>query len=259
MALNLFGEERRSRIVEILRNSGKVTVSNLAKEFNVSEVTIRKDLDVLEKEGKLLRTHGGAILPVHSKSEWNFLRKIHQMKEEKKAIALIAISIIEDDDTIILDSSSTNYHIALEMSKKNWKHLTVVTNNIFIAEKLLGSVNEIIVLGGTIREHSLSLVGPWTLKFLENISVDKAFLGTTGFSIEKGFMTPSIIEADVKKAILGCSSMRIIVTDSTKFMRKAFASFAFPEDIDMLITDQNIPNEIEEYLIDKGVEVRKAG
>ena len=258
MTFNLFGEERRNRIVDILRNSGKVTVSELAGIFKVSEVTIRKDLDVLEKEGKLLRTHGGAILPVHSKSEWNFLRKIHQMKEEKKAIAQIAISIIEDDDTIILDSSSTNYHIALEMSKRSWKHLTVVTNNVFIAEKLLGSVNEIIVLGGMIRENSLSLVGPWTLKFLENISVDKAFLGTTGFSIEKGFMTPSIIEADVKKAILNCSSMKIIVTDSTKFMRKAFASFAFPEDIDMVITDSGIPEDVEAYLSEKGVEVRKA-
>ncbi|MCD6462114.1 MAG: DeoR/GlpR transcriptional regulator [Thermotogae bacterium] len=253
----MFTEERRSKIVELLRASGKVTVAQLSKLFEVSEVTIRKDLDALEQEGKLLRTHGGAILPTHSRSEWNFLRKIHQREEEKKAIASVAVNMIEDGDTVILDSSSTNYYLALEMLKRSWKHLTIVTNNVFIASKLIETNAEIIVLGGTIRENSLSIIGPWTLKFLQEISVDIAFMGTTGFSKERGFMTPSVVEADTKRAMVKSASRVVVVSDSTKFNRKAFASFAFPEDVHYLITDEGIPTNVEKFLREKGVTVEK--
>jgi DeoR family transcriptional regulator of aga operon len=95
------------------------------------------------------------------------------------------------------------------------------------------------------------------LRFLEEINVDKAFLGTTGFSIEKGFMTPSIVEADVKRAMIKSASKVYVVTDSTKFHRSAFASFAMPEEIDGVITDIGIPDELEKFLIEKGVEVYK--
>ncbi len=254
---NVFTEERRSMILEILKKNGKVTVEELAKHFKVSNVTIRKDLDFLESNGVLVRTHGGAMLPDHSRSEWNFLRKIHQKQAEKKRIAKKIVSLVEDGDTIILDSSSTNYYATFELRRVEFSSITVVTNNVFIAAKLIEIGIEVLVLGGVVRENSLSLVGPWTLKFLEEINVDKAFLGTTGFSFEKGFMTPSIVEADVKRAMIRSSSKVYIVTDSTKFYRSAFASFAMPEDVDGVITDMNIPSECEKYLLDKGVEVYK--
>ncbi len=253
----MFTEERRNQIIEILKKDGKITVEELAKKFNVSSVTIRKDLDFLESNGVLVRTHGGAMLPDHSRSEWNFLRKIHQKQSEKKRIARKIVSLIDDGDTIILDSSSTNYYVTFELRKAEFSSVTVVTNNVFIAAKLIEVGIEVLVLGGVVRENSLSLVGPWTLKFLEEINVDKAFLGTTGFSFEKGFMTPSIVEADVKKAMIKSSSKVYIVTDSTKFFRNAFASFAMPEDIDGVITDTGIPIECEKYLLEKQVEVYK--
>ncbi|AEH51164.1 DeoR/GlpR family DNA-binding transcription regulator [Pseudothermotoga thermarum] len=253
----MFTEERRKMIIEILKQNGKVTVEELVEQFKVSSVTIRKDLDALEANGLLVRTHGGAMLPDHSRSEWNFLRKIHQKQAEKRRIAKKIVSLITDGDTIILDSSSTNYYVTFELRQAKFNSITVVTNNVFIAAKLIELGIEVLVLGGVVRENSLSLVGPWTLKFLEEINVDKAFLGTTGFSFEKGFMTPSIVEADVKKAMIRSSSKVYIVTDSTKFYRSAFASFATPEEIDGVITDFGIPPECEKYLLEKGMEVYK--
>ncbi|ABV33392.1 MULTISPECIES: DeoR/GlpR family DNA-binding transcription regulator [Pseudothermotoga] len=253
----MFTEERRSFIIDFLRKKGKVTVSELTKQLKVSSVTIRKDLDFLEANGILVRTHGGAILPDHSRSEWNFLKKIHQRENEKKRIAKKIISLIEDGDTVILDSSSTNYYATFELRKADLSMVTIVTNNVFIAGKLIELGIEVLVLGGVVRENSLSLVGPWAVRFLEEINVDKAFLGTTGFSVEKGFMTPSVVEADVKKAMIRSASKVYIVTDSTKFARNAFASFALPEDIDGIITDEEIPREYEAFLLEKGIKVYK--
>lgn len=253
----MFTEERRNMILDILKRKGKVTVQELVERFNVSSVTIRKDLEFLESNGSIVRTHGGAILADHSRSEWNFLRKIHQKEAEKRRIAKKIVSLIEDGDTVILDSSSTNYYATYELRHADFSSITVVTNNVFIAAKLIEQGIEVLVLGGVVRENSLSLVGPWALRFLEEINVDKAFLGTTGFSIEKGFMTPSIVEADVKRAMIRSASKVYIVTDSTKFHRSAFASFAMPEDIDGVITDTAIPEEVERFLIEKGVQVYK--
>ncbi len=253
----VFTEERRNVILDILKRKGKVTVQELVERFNVSSVTIRKDLEFLESNGSIVRTHGGAMLADHSKSEWNFLKKIHQKEAEKKRIAKKIVSLIEDGDTVILDSSSTNYYVTYELRHADFSSITVVTNNVFIAGKLIEQGVEVIVLGGVVRENSLSLVGPWALRFLEEINVDKAFLGTTGFSIEKGFMTPSIVEADVKRAMIKSASKVYVVTDSTKFHRSAFASFAMPEEIDGVITDIGIPDELEKFLIEKGVEVYK--
>ncbi len=245
----MFVEERRKKILELLRKSSKLKVSDLSKMFNVSAVTIRKDLEYLESIGALVRTHGGAILPDHSKVEWGFFRKLNLRRGEKKKIAEKAVEFIEDEDTIILDSSSTTYYIAEEIKKRDNLRITVVTNNIFIAEELLNVPGvEIIVLGGSIREHSLSLVGPWTIRYLQEIKVDKAFLGALGFSPDKGFMTPSLVEADVKRAMVKAAGKVFVVADSSKFQRGAFAVFAKPEEVDFLITDSEIPENILKIL-----------
>jgi len=253
----LFAQERRNHILKLIQQKGKVTVAELVEALDVSGVTIRKDLDFLESKGVIVRTHGGALLPDHSRSEWNFLRKIHQRENEKKRIARKVSSLIEEGDTIILDSSSTNYYVTSELRKGNFSFLTVVTNNVFIAAKLIEIGVEVLVLGGSVRENSLSLIGPWTLRFLSEINVDKAFLGTTGFCSEKGFMTPSVAEADVKRAMMKSSVKTFIVTDSTKFSRKAFVSFALPEEVTGVITDSSIPQRAETILIEKGVKVYK--
>ncbi len=255
----MFAEERRKRILELLQERKKVRVNELAKLFNVSAVTIRKDLEQLEAAGALVRTHGGAVIPDHTRSEWGFFKKLSQQKQQKIRIARKAVEFIEEEDTIILDSSSTTYYIAEEIRKLGRIHLTVVTNNIFVAERLVGIQGvEIIVLGGHMRENSLSLVGPWALRHLEEIKVDKAFLGTMGFSPEKGFMTPSLVEADVKRTMIEAAGEVFIVTDSSKFKRGAFAVFAQAEDVDHLITDSGISRSVEKYLEEKGVDVIKA-
>ncbi len=253
----MFAEERRRRILELLRTKGKVKVSELSNIFRVSTVTIRKDLEYLESIGSLVRTHGGAVPPDHSRSEWHFLKKIHQKEEEKRRIAEKSVEYISEGDTIILDSSSTTYYIALFLKESGFKHLTIVTNNIFIAKELIDTGFDIVVLGGSVRSNSLSLIGPWTIDFLREINVDKAFMGTTGFSAEKGFMTPSLAEAEVKREMVRSSAEVFIVTDSTKFSRIAFATFAQPGDVDYLITDEGIPEDSERFLEESGVRVLK--
>ncbi len=253
----MFAEERRRKILELLRARGKVRVSELSGMFGVSTVTIRKDLEYLESTGALVRTHGGAVPPDHSRSEWHFLKKIHQKEEEKRRIAMKSLEYISEGDTVILDSSSTTYYIAILLKESGFKHLTIVTNNIFIAKELIDTGLDIVVLGGSVRDNSLSLIGPWTLDFLREINVDKAFMGTTGFSKEKGFMTPSLVEAEVKREMVRSSAKVFIVTDSTKFSRIAFATFAQPDEVDYLITDMGIPEGSEEFLKENGVEVLK--
>lgn len=253
----MFAEERRRKILEIVQKHKKIRVKELSDMLGVSSVTIRKDLEHLETLGMIVRTHGGAMIPDHSRSEWDFTKKLHQRKEEKEKIARKAVQLIENGDSIILDSGSTTYYIASEIRRAGLKGITVVTNNIFVAEKLVGLDIETIILGGVMRENSLSLVGPWALRYLEEISVDKAFLGTTGFSQEKGFMTPSLVEADVKKEMIRSANEIFIVTDSSKFQRSAFATFAMPEDVDALITDGGIPFDVEKFLIENGIEVIK--
>ncbi|SHE32175.1 transcriptional regulator, DeoR family [Marinitoga hydrogenitolerans DSM 16785] len=243
----MFAEERQKKILTFIKNKGKASVNELSKFLNVSAVTIRKDLSYLEELGKVIRTHGGAILPDHAKVEWNFLSKIKQMSFEKKEIAKKAYSYIQEDDTIALDSSSTNYYIADLLKQKPINGVTIITNNIYIAEKLIESHYEIILLGGTIRKNSFSIVGPWSIKFLEDLNLDIAFLGTTGISYEKGFMVANFLEAELKKAIIQASEKKFIVTDSSKFFKKSFVSFSSFFEITGIITDKKIPIKFSNF------------
>jgi len=252
----MFAEERRRKIVEHLKEKGKVTVKELSKIFKTSEVTIRKDLEILESIGELIRTHGGAILPHGTRAEWDFFKKMSQHRKEKEEIAKKAVSLLKEGETIILDSGTTPYYIAKTIKESGLERLTIVTNNIYIAELILESRNEVILLGGYMREHSLSLVGPFSVEQLEKIHVDKAFLGTTGFS-EKGFMTPSIVEAEVKHKMVEIAEETFIVTDSSKFKRKAFALFCTLDEVDGVITDRMVPEEAERILLESGLKVFK--
>lgn len=244
----MFAEERRNKIISLIRNKGKASVNELSRSLGVSVVTIRKDLSYLEEMGKIVRTHGGAVLPNHAKVEWNFLNKIKQMSIEKKEIAKKAYSYIQEDDTVVLDSSSTNYYIAELLKEKHINGVTIITNNIYIAEKLVESHYEIILLGGTIRSNSFSIVGPWSIKFLKELNLDIAFLGTTGISKEKGFMVANFLEAELKKTIIEASEKKFIVADSSKFLKKSFVSFANFNDVTGIIVDKKIPSDFLKFL-----------
>ncbi|KLO24612.1 MULTISPECIES: DeoR/GlpR family DNA-binding transcription regulator [unclassified Marinitoga] len=251
----MFAEERQKKILNFIKNKGKASVNELSKFLNVSAVTIRKDLSYLEELGKVIRTHGGAILPDHAKVEWNFLSKIKQMSNEKKIIAKKAYSYIQEDDTVVLDSSSTNYYIAELLKEKHINGVTIITNNIYIAEKLVESHYEIILLGGTIRTNSFSIVGPWSIKLLKELNLDIAFLGTTGISKEKGFMVANFLEAELKKAIINSSEKKFIVADSSKFSKKSFVSFADFKDITGIISGNTMPIEFLTFFDENKIKI----
>ncbi len=250
-------DERKRRIVEILSTQGRVKVDDLSDMFNISKVTIRNDLRELEKEKPWIkRIYGGAVIQEGSKLEISFREKERKNIEEKVCIARKAVEFIRPGDSVIFDGGTTTLQIAKELKKASIEDVTVVTNSLFIAVELVDVPTvELIVTGGVKRENSYSLIGPLSEKVLSEVHVDKAFLGTTGFSKNCEFMTPSIMEAETKRRLMAVSDKHFIVTDSSKFDRVAFAVFARGDEIDYVLTDKGISEDVKRLLEENGIEV----
>lgn len=237
----MFGEERRIKIADIISKDKSITVSELSEMFNVSESTIRRDLHALEEKGFIQRTHGGAILSSHTHYEPAFFEKEDYELASKQKIGRIAASMIEEGDSIILDAGTTTLEIAKNLGNIR---LTVVTNSPLIAIELSKHENiELIVTGGIERWKTKALVGPIAEMVIKQFKVDKAFIGANAVSYENGLMTPDIIEANTKKAMIEVASEVYAVIDHTKFGKKSFVKFADIKDITAIITDDEIDYE----------------
>lgn len=227
----------------------------LCETFSVSPATIRNDLRDLEKAGKLKRTHGGAIPADKASFELDSARKKIVNIREKQMIAEYCSSFIEDGDTIALDCGSTILELAKCLTKK--KGLTVVTNDIHIAAYLEEETSHnIIVIGGILRHGFECTVGPIALSVLKGLNVDKAFLGANAFSITKGFTTPDLNQAEIKKSIIHSAVKSFILCDSSKLGKTSFVEFASIDEIDHLVTDQNIPEPVRQYLSEQGSSIQ---
>lgn len=244
----LFAEERKQAIVRLLRERAKITVPDLCDVFHVSPVTIRNDLRDLESDGFLKRTHGGAILPGKTSFEAPSTVKEAEHLEEKRRIAARAAQFVEEGDTIILDTGTTTLELAKRL--KNKRRLTIVTNDIKIAAYLEANCEEcsIVVIGGTLRHGFHCTVGAMAAAALENLNVDKAFMATNAFSCEKGFTTPSVSQAEVKKLLMRISSEIIMLMDSSKAGTVSFVKFAGIADVDRLVCDTGINPRLLEKL-----------
>lgn len=247
-------ETRKAKLIEIIKEKGEVTVNELSRALGVTGTTIRKDLSDLETLGMVVRTHGGAILPSHTKVEWSFIQKSQQHVEEKYAIAKKALEFVKPGDSIILDSGTTTLAMAREIKRMKLLPLTIVTNNFFIATELVGTGIDLIVLGGIVRENSFSLIGAFAEENIKKIYADKAFVGATGFS-KDGFMTPNVNEAKIKSLMISQSSESFVIVDFSKFERPSFAIYATFDQIDHVITDWKIPDVTRSILINAGVDV----
>jgi DeoR family transcriptional regulator, fructose operon transcriptional repressor len=250
-------EQRRTRIIELLEQHGSVQVETLSQQFAVSLVTIRKDLSELEARGLLHRTHGGATWAHRSLFNPSFREKVHLQQLEKQAIARAALEFIEEGDSLILDAGSTTQTLARAM-KKRFRHLHVITNSVPIALELAETTWEILLLGGTVRHHSMALIGPATVRALERYHADKAFLSATGVSVERGYTTPNDIEAQTKHAMLEAAETSVAIVDSSKLGRATLASFAALEDVGRLVTDWNVSSELLEVFARRKLEVTVA-
>jgi len=232
--------ERRAKILDLLAERGAVRASELARLFKVSEVTVRKDLAVLEREGLLKRVHGGAVSRPRALFNPSFEEKRYHRIAEKKAIAKEALSRIEENDALLLDAGTTTLALAQQL-KKHFSHLFVITNSIPIALELAGTPFELILTGGTVRHHSGALIGPVAVEAIDRFQVDKAFLGATGVCLTKGYTTPNPIEAQTKRAMVLSARRKFVLADSSKLGHATLARFAKLEEIDELITDAGAP------------------
>jgi DeoR/GlpR family transcriptional regulator of sugar metabolism len=236
---NLMANQRREKILELLREDGSAKVTNLSKLFRVTEVTIRQDLEKLEKDGSIVREHGGAFLKNVEDHVRNF-SITHQENMDKKAlIAEKSLEFIESGDTIILDSGSTTTEIAKRLRGK--KNLTVITNAMNIALMLGAELGiEIIVTGGEFKPPTLSLTGQKAADFFKGLNVQKLFLATAGISLKSGLTYPSISDLVVKKAMIEAAEITYLVADSSKIGKSALASLGALSLIDYIITDEEI-------------------
>ena len=250
--------QRREKILELLKEDGSAKVIDLARIFKVTEVTVRQDLEKLEKDGLVLREHGGAYLKNIEDQVRTFSLSHQDNMDKKELIAAKCLEFIESGDSIILDSGSTTTEIAKKL--KGFKNLTVITNAINIA-MMLGTEPgiELIVTGGEFKPPTLSLTGQKAADFFKGINVQKLFLATAGLSLKAGLTYPSISDLVVKKAMIDAAETTYLVADSTKIGKSSFASLGALSLIDYIITDAGIESKYMEVLKENDIELIVAG
>jgi len=248
----LLNEERRRAILVALNRDGRVLVKDLAAHFQVSQITIRKDLEVLQGRGLLHRTHGGALVPSSGAlSDPSLQEKEKLHRTEKVRIAQAAVRLVEEGQSILLDSGTTTMAIARAL--RNFRRLTVITNAVNIAAELANSEIEVILTGGTVRKNSFSLVGPLAEETLRHLSADILFLGVDGFDTRLGLSTPNLQEAKVNRVMVEISRKVVAVCDSSKFGRRSLSTIVPPNAIHHVITDKKISKMDIQNLKDSGV------
>jgi len=250
--------ERRHRIVDLLNEHGRVTVEALASRFVTSAVTIRNDLAALEAAGVLERTHGGALLRRDDEDQPIAVKRtLHHA--EKVRIAKAAASLIQDGETVILDSGTTTAEIAKQIRKLDVRSINVITNALNVAMLLTEAPSvRLIMPGGILRPESNSLSGHMAEEALANLQADRLFLGADGLDPERGVMTPHLPEANLNAKMIAISRQVIAVADSSKLMRRNISLIARVEQLHMLITDSGANPAVVAELERRGVEVRLA-
>ena len=245
--------KRQSQILDLLAKNKKMEVTKLSELLNVSQVTIRKDLVILENSGIIVREHGYARL--NESDDIN--NRLARHYETKQKIAKLAVESIENGETVMIESGSCCALVALEIARSK-KDVTLITNSAFIADYIrkIGSV-KVILLGGEYQNESQVMVGPLTRKCVETFFVDKLFIGTDGFTIETGFTGNDYMRSEAVKDMAKQASRVMIVTDSDKFSQKGVVNLIEIEKVACVYTDDNIPSKIEDYLNKRNIKVIK--
>jgi DeoR family transcriptional regulator, aga operon transcriptional repressor len=251
---SMLSEERQRAILDLLHRDGRVLVMDLARHFRTSQVTIRKDLEILHEKGRVHRTHGGALPASDGALDDPSLREKEKLhRKEKLQIAAAAARMVTEGQVVILDSGTTTTAIARAL--RSLQHLTIVTNAVNIAAELSGSPIEVILTGGTLRKNSFSLVGPIAEETLHKLNADILFLGVDGFDVHYGLSTPNLLESRVNRAMIEISKTAVAVCDSSKFGKRSLSLIAPTSSLHHVITDSNVPKGTISALRKSGVEV----
>jgi DeoR family transcriptional regulator of aga operon len=250
----VLSEERQRAIFEAINREGRVLVVDLAERFNTSQVTIRKDLEILHSKGQVYRTHGGALSARGGVLEDPALvdkEKLH--REEKFAIAAEAAKMVSDGQVVILDSGTTTSAVARAL--RHFQNLTIISNAVNIAVELSGSNVEVILTGGSVRKNSFSQVGPLAEQTLRKLRADIFFLGVDGFDIEHGLSTPNLLEASVNRVMMDIARRTVAVCDSSKFGKSSLSLLCPTNSVHHVITDNGVSKEDLAALKKAGIEV----
>jgi len=242
---------RRSAILQKLHEDSSVTVSDLKDIFGVSEVTIRKDLKILQDRKLLIRVHGGALMESKTSQsevdEHNFSFKQMVNSREKQAIGKAAAAHIKNGDTILVDSGTTALEVVRNLQP--FSDLTIITNSVHaMMEAIKYKRFKVMLLGGLLREPSLSVVGPLAESNLKLYYCDKLFLGVDSFSVEAGISTPNLEEASTNQVMISRAGEVIAVFDSSKVNKRALAFIASVDKINTIVTDNHFPVNVRNQL-----------
>jgi DeoR family transcriptional regulator, aga operon transcriptional repressor len=252
----LLVEERRQKSLELVEKQGRVTVDELGKRFAVSAVTVRGDLDSLDRSGALIRSHGGALKRASALQDSPIDVKETLHHGEKVRIGHAAAQMIRENETVMLDSGTTTAEVTRHMKFLKLKSLTVITNALNIAMELANlSHVRVIMIGGILRQMSYSLVGPHAEHALRGLLADRLFLGVDGLDPEIGLSTPDVLEAQLNASMIRASREVIVVADSSKFQRRSLSVIAKLDSVHKVITDDRVSPEMVAALQAHGVEV----
>ena len=243
--------ERRNQILATLEAEQRVLVPELAKKFSVTEETIRRDLEKLEKEGLLKKTYGGAVKAHNLSAELPYKMRAETNTAQKRSIAEKIHSLIAPKENIIMDASSTCVHIARRL--KNIENLTIITNSVEILVECsaISGINTIST-GGILRGSSLSLIGSGATHVLSQLTADKAIISCKGLDFEKGVMESNLEEAEIKKAMAISAQELILAVDSSKFGRLSFAKTLDLRRVHTVVSD-NVPPEWAKFFDEAGI------
>lgn len=244
--------ERERKILHILSEDSSVNVNDLRKVFDVSAVTIRNDLASLAEKGVILRTRGGAIPAFHS----SILDRQRNYVDQKNRIAQAAANYINDGDTVMIGAGTTTALIAKYLLGKQDLHI-VTNSTLIIPYARINPSIHLTVVGGEFRPSTESLVGPLALRELEQFHVKKAFIGTDGFSLDKGLTTHLVDGAEVIKRIAGQTDRKFLVADSTKYGKEGFVRILPISDFDVIITDTGLPDAVDRSFKENGFQVMR--
>jgi DeoR/GlpR family transcriptional regulator of sugar metabolism len=235
--------ERRQSLLEILRKQPGLRVPQLAKVLDISEGTVRNDLNALEAEGRLTRVHGGAVLNDQVQFQNNsFMLRYKNNIAAKLAMAREAATLVNDGDSILLDASSTGFYLARELSGRN--KLRVMTNGFEVARELAQNTsNTVILIGGVVNNDSSSVTGLLSEQIIADMHIEKAFFSCSGFSIERGMTEVHFEEAQLKRKAIESSKQVFALIDASKFGKEDLTPFARPIQITHLFTDSSITDE----------------
>ncbi|MGI8961665.1 MAG: DeoR/GlpR family DNA-binding transcription regulator [Bryobacteraceae bacterium] len=252
----LLAEERRREILAVLGKNGRITVEEVVRQFGVSAVTARGDLDALSQKGVLVRSHGGGIRPLAAAPEHPLRLRKEIRHEEKTRIAKAAAQLIRPSQTVILCTGSTSAELAAQMRNSPPENLTVITYALNIAYTLAEAPGLLLVMvGGILRQESSAFVGPHAEQMMESLHADHCFLSTVGLDVEVGLTTLDIMEAQLNRRMIKAASQVTVLADSSKFGHRSLSLISDFRSIHRVITDTGASAADVEKLRSRGVEV----